>query len=322
MAETMNALMSGYGPVLELHEAPRPAPQGREVLIRTRAMALNNADGVETAENDPTGGGSGEKKIAGYEAAGEIVDVGPGVNFFQVGDVVAANATEGFAEYVTADERHTIAFSDDVEITTQAASTTALLTEYGSITVGRFKEGQSVLVTGATSAIGTVGVQILRELGAGRIIATSRTQERADLLLAYGADHAIVSDETMTDKIMELTAGQGVDLVIDHVGGRTLTDAMACSADYGNLVSVGRLGGTLATIDQNYLNFRHLTIHGTSYGFSDPDQLGDVNAALPETVKANIHPIVDSVYTVADVDKALDRLRDSGLFGKVTLTWE
>ncbi|KGN31439.1 alcohol dehydrogenase [Knoellia sinensis KCTC 19936] len=260
MTETMRALVSGRGPEWVLADVPVPQPAPGQVLIRNRASATNNADLPMLAEADPSSGGSGEQFIAGFEYAGEVDALGADAGAWQVGDLVMGTFPSAFAEYVVADHRFVLPRPARLAPEVACALPTALLTEFGALRVAGFEAGQSVLVTGATTGIGLIGVQIAKAVGASRIIATTRGGAKKELLVGVGADVVMVTDEEdLTEAVLAATDGKGVDVVLDHVAGETFAQCLPATAEDGHVVNIGRLAGPASTIDLDALSYRHLT---------------------------------------------------------------
>ena len=175
MTKTMRALIGGRGPTWALDEILVPEPAPGQVLIRNRASATNNADLPMLDAADPTNGGTGEEFTAGYEYAGEIAAVGEDAGGWQVGDPVMGTFPSAFAEYLVADHRFVLPRPDGLAAEVACALPTALLTEFGALRTAGFERGRSVLITGASTSIGMIGVQIAKTLGASQIIATTRS---------------------------------------------------------------------------------------------------------------------------------------------------
>ncbi|NLE80032.1 MAG: zinc-binding dehydrogenase [Rhodococcus sp.] len=327
MAETMRALVAGRGPEWVLAEQPIPEPGAGQVLIRNLASATNNADLPMLAEADPTNGGHGREFVAGFEYAGEIAAVGQDSGDWRVGDPVMGTFPSAFAEYLVADHRFVLPRPEGLEPEIACALPTALLTEFGALTVAGFESGQSVLVTGATTGIGMIGVQIAKALGASRIVATTRTSVKRDLLDGLGADTVIVTGEQdLTEAALAATDGKGADVVLDHVAGETFAQCLPATAEDGHAVNIGRLAGPAATIDLDALSYRHLTVHGVSFGFSRgwetvPILEGLHADVLPTIARGEIRPVIDSTVAVSEFQQAADRLRSGDAVGKIVLTF-
>lgn len=294
---------------------PAPTPGPGQVLIRSRYVALNNADVHAMQAADHT-------QVAGYETAGEVVAAGPGVAPGVVGTAVAACTPGSFAGLVAADLRHTIPVPEGLPLAEAAALPTALLTEHGALTAGGFTAGQTVLVTGATSAIGLVGVRLAQALGAARVLATTRKEAKAALLREVGADDVLVGTDHLAARVRDLTSGDGVDLVLEHVAGPVLGEAIAATRRHGIVVQMGRLGGPAAEIDVDALSYRRVTVVGVSFG--DPDELGDLLSAvreriLPLVADGRVRPVLHDVIPWAEHRDAARLVRENRAVGKVVL---
>jgi NADPH:quinone reductase-like Zn-dependent oxidoreductase len=306
---------------------PVPTPGRGELLIRNRASATNNADLPMLAEADPTSGGTGKEFVAGFEYAGEVVAVGEEAGGWRIGDPVMGTFPSAFAEYLVADHRFVLPRPEGLAPEIACALPTALLTEFGALTVAHFRSGQSVLSTGATTGIGMIGVQIAKALGASRIITTTRSAGKRELLAELGADTVIVtSEEDLTGAVLAATDDLGVDVVLDHVAGDTFAQCLPATAIDGHLVNIGRLAGPASTIDLDALSYRHLTVHGVSFGFSRDWETVPIleslrTEVLPAVARGAIRPVIDNAFDVADVSQAAERLRSSDAIGKIVLTF-
>ncbi|MEU5598442.1 zinc-binding dehydrogenase [Streptomyces sp. NPDC020298] len=326
MTATMTALFGGTGPDWTPRQVPVPKPGPGQIVVRAHAVALNNADAAMLAAADPTAGGSGKEYQAGYEFAGEIAVVGDGVDTATVGQRVMGTTPASFAQYVAADHRHVLPIPDGLDFTEACALPTALLTEHGALTSGGYQPGQSLLITGATSSIGLIGVQIARALGAGPIVTTTRSAGKHSLLEQAGADTIVVtSEQDLTQAVLDATAGEGVDLALDHVGGQTFAACLPATKVDGTVVNVGRLDTAAATIDLDALSYRHLRVHGVSFGFTRAAELGAVIAAagqdlLPAVADGRVRPLIDSILSFNTADQAVTRLRSHRALGKIVLT--
>ncbi|MFH9612016.1 zinc-binding alcohol dehydrogenase family protein [Streptomyces sp. NPDC017448] len=326
MPETMTALFGGSGPHWTVRRVPVPQPGPGQILVRNRAVALNNADVSMLADADPTSGGTGKEYRAGYEFAGDVAAVGDGVDTPAVGDRVMGTTPESFAQYVLADHRHMVPIPADLGYEDASALPTGLLTEHGAMMTGGFEKGQSVLITGATSSIGLIGVQIARALGAGQIIATTRSAGKRDLLGRAGADIVVVTGEQdLTHAVLDATGGEGVDLVLDHVGGQTFADCLPATRVDGSVVNIGRLDKAESTIDIDALSYRHLRVFGVSFGFTRAAELGAVLSAAaaqvgPAISEGRVRALRDSTFGLENAAPAAERLRSHQAHGKIVLT--
>lgn len=270
MASTMAALTVGPESTWKLREVPVPEPGPGQVLVAPRAVALNNADLAELDAGPPDD--QSGARVAGYEFAGQVAAVGPGVAGTAAGERVMGTAPASFAPYVVVDHRHLLPIPEGLAFPDAATLPTGLLTEHGALRAGGFQPDQTVLITGASSGIGLLGVQIAHALGAGAVLVTTRTAAKTTLLRDAGADAVLVTgNDDLTEQILKATGGAGADLVLDHMGGQTFADLLPATRIGGSLVNLGRLDRAASTVDLDALSCRNLTVRGVSFGFTRPE---------------------------------------------------
>src|SRR4051794_17984806 len=236
----MRAYVSGENTPLTLTDRPVPTPGHDEVLIRTRAAALNNSDLTP----------SGDDHIAGFEFAGDVIEVGADAPAQLRGARVMGIASGALAEIVVAHHRHVVVMPETLSYDEAATLPTALATEHGALTLGEVGPATSVLITAASSGIGVMGVQLAALLGASTIVATTRSPRKRSLLEQLGANAVVVTTgEDLAAGVRAATGGDGARVVLDHIGGDALADAVAAASDGGDVISVGRLGGARGSLD-------------------------------------------------------------------------
>jgi NADPH2:quinone reductase len=311
----MNAYITGDGLGMQIKQLSIPTPGLGQVLVRTRAVALNNADLT----------GSGDAHVAGFEFSGEVAAVGEDVTSIGSGARVAGMAPGAFAPFVLVNQAHIFGIPLDLAFEDAATLPTALITEYGALTRARLKQGDSVLITAATSGIGIIGVQIAKAMGAGLVITTTRSSGKLALLKGVGADIVVNTlDEDLVEAVRAATDGEGVDVVLDHVAGEMLGRTVPAARIGGSVISVGRLSSSEATIDLFALAARQVSICSVSYGFNPPHIIGDLITALapailPAVADGRIRAVIDQVFAFTDIHAAMSRLRDGHAHGKVVL---
>ncbi|MGJ0184414.1 quinone oxidoreductase family protein [Corynebacterium glyciniphilum] len=320
MSQTMTALTATADRRWALAEVPRPVPGDGEVLVRARAVATNEVDRLQLADTTNAG------DIAGFEFAGDVAELGGRVDTWELGDTVMGTAPRAFAEYVVVDHRHIISSPEGMEPAAACALPVGLSTEHGALTKAGFSAGDSVLVTGASTGIGLLGVQVVKALGALRVLGTTRSPEKRELLSSVGVDTVIVTtEEPISEVVLAATEGEGVNVVLDHVAGQTFAECLPLTRHDGRVVNIGRLDGAAATIDIDDLSYRNLTVFGVSFGASRPVELGrnlsDLeHEVIPAVVRGHISPVVDQVLPWIRHDDAAAQLMSGDAHGKIVLT--
>jgi NADPH:quinone reductase-like Zn-dependent oxidoreductase len=272
------------------------------------------------------GGTAGNVFTAGLELAGEVEAVGPNVTAVAVGDRVMAASAGAFASFALVDHRHAMPVPRSLDWTDAAALPVGLSTEHDAlVTQGGFTAGDRVLITGASSGVGMLGVQLARALGAALVIATTTSEAKRGALAATGADVVV---DTETEKLPEVvknaTGGAGVDVVVDHVGGPRFAELLPATRIRGTIVNVGRLAGRRSTIGLDQLSFRRLRVQGTTFSVRTAEERADVYAALcadvlPAVADGGVRPIVDRVVPFDEAQRAADRMRSNRAVGKIVL---
>jgi putative PIG3 family NAD(P)H quinone oxidoreductase len=310
---------SSAGGGLEPATLPVPVPGPTEVLVRVHAASLNRADLAQRA-------GASAPTVAGLDAAGEVAALGSAVREAAVGDRVMAKVAGGYAEYVAVDARLLLPVPDRLSFAEAAASVLPLLTEYDALVdAGGLAPGETVVVHAAASGVGQWGLQLARELGAGRVLGTVRSGRSRELLTSLGADRVVdVSTERFADVVLEETREAGADVVVDHVGGPYLAENVRCLAIGGRLVDVGRLGGAEGTLDLEAVAFKRLRIVGTTFRTRSLEDhaaivAGVARDVLPAVAAGRLRPVVDRVVPLEDALEAQHALARDEPLGKIVL---
>lgn len=169
-------------------------------------------------------------------------------------------------------------------------------------------------------------MQISRALNASRIIATTWSSAKRELLERAGADTVVITGEQdLAHAVLDATGGEGVDVALDHVGGQTFAACLPATCTDGAVINIGRLDHTASTIDLDALSYRHLHVQGVSFGFTLPAELGTVIATagqklLPAVADGRVRPLIDTTLSFDTAAQAAERLRSHQAQGKITLT--
>lgn len=310
---------------LQIREIARPKPGPGELLVEVRAAGLNRADlnasrGSGIATSDALG------KPVGMEWSGVVAELGEGTEGFRPGDRVMCSGTGGYAQFAVCDAARAIPIPDSLDFEAAAVMPMALMTMHDAIvTNGLLQPGQSVLIHGASSGVGLVGLQIARHLGAALVIGSSTNPERRARLSEYGAHETIdPTSEGWSKTVLDLTGGGGVDLVVDMVSGPGFDECMKATRVRGRIVNVGRLGGIKAEFDFDLHALRRLDYVGVTFRTRSREEVAAIvrsmRADLWEAVSAGkiVCPI-DSRFPLEEAAKAHERMRSNLHFGKILL---
>jgi NADPH:quinone reductase-like Zn-dependent oxidoreductase len=322
----MRAAVLGENGV-EIRELPKPEPKSHEVLIRVCATSLNRAD-LLVASGIQHGRVGGVGARIGLECAGEVEDVGSAVSDFTTGDRVMGAAPGSYADYVVANTgRISRIPANNMTYEQAACLPVALQTMHNAIvTAGRFKCGETLLIQGASSGVGLMGMQIGKHLGAAIVMGTSTNPTRRARLKGYSCDLALdSSDPTWPEQAKKATGDKGVDLIVDMVSGGTVKGSLRAAALLGRIVNVGRLGGTKGEFNFDLHALKRIDYIGVTNRTRTQDELNEVTRLM----RAELWPAVESGKLALPIDKTfpLDRvteafamMRANAHFGKIVLT--
>ncbi len=315
----------GGRPELVWGTAPDPEPAGGEVLIAVAAAGVNRADLAQAAGGYPVPPGA--SPVLGLEVAGRIVSLGPGVSGeWRPGDrVCALLAGGGYAELAAADQRLLLRLPDAWSNTSGAAVPEAWLTAYVNLMIeGRLRAGESVLVHAGASGVGTAAIQTARRAGAA-VYATAGGEAKTAFCRELGA--AVAFDRASGDfaeAVLAATAGAGVDLVLDPVGGPYLLRNVRVLKEHGRLVCIGLLGGRSGELDLSAVLGRSLEIRGSRLrprALSEKALIvqGFARDVWPALLAGKLRVVVDRTFPMAEAGAAHEYVRANRNTGKVLL---
>ncbi len=311
--------------VLALATGPLPALRAGEVLIRVEAAGVHRVDCQQRAGGYAPPPGAGP--ILGVEVAGDVVALGADVRSLRVGDRVCALVESGgYAEYCAAPERQCLRWPAGYDAVRAAALPEAFFTVWANLyATACLRPGETLLVHGGTSGIGTTAIQLARELGS-RVIATAGTAAKCEACVRLGADAAIdYRSEDFVARVREITGGRGVDVVLDIVGGPYVSRNLQCLAQRGRLVIIAFMGGAIAeALDFRRLLVKHLTITGSTLRPRSVDEKAALAVELAERVwpildAGRCAPVIDRRFPLADAALAHARMEASEHIGKLVL---
>lgn len=328
--KTMNAIdpaAPGGPEVLTLVERPVPSPGPGEVLVRVAAVGVNRPEVMQRKGMYPPPPGA--SSILGMEFSWTIVAVGADVGAEQVGQPVCALVTAGaYAEYAVAPFGQCLPVPATLTMIEAAAIPETLFTVWTNLFERAYAtEGDTVLVHGGTSGIGTMAIALCN-LFEVAIIVTAGSDEKCRRALDLGADHAInYRSEDFVERVKAITGGAGVQAVLDMVGGDYLPRNLQCLADDGRHVSIAVQGGMTATIPIFEIMRRRLTITGSTLRPRDTLFKTLVAEELSRTVWPHVEagrlkPVIDKVFPLSAAAAAHERMEAGDHVGKIVLEVE
>lgn len=313
--------------MLQLEDAPLPVPGVGEVLIKVAAAGVNRPDVMQRLGKYPPPPGAPD--TLGLEVAGEIVQLGEGVEPTLSGmPVCALVAGGGYAEYAVAPAGQCLPVPPALSLIEAAALPETLFTVWTNVFErGYAGPGETLLVHGGTSGIGTMAIQ-LGKLFDLTVIVTCGSEAKCDAARTIGADHAInYRTADFVEQVRTFTGGKGVNVVLDMVGGDYLPRNIACMAEDGRHVSIAVQGGARAeipifTIMQKRLTLTGSTLRPRSAAFKALVAEELRRTVWPSVVEGALKPIIDHVYPLREAATAHARMDGGEHIGKIVLTTE
>ncbi|MFW5929066.1 MAG: quinone oxidoreductase family protein [Halobacteriota archaeon] len=315
---------TGYGgpDVLEPAERERPTPDEGEVLVQVEAAGVNFADVMQRRGLYP--GGPEPPYVPGLEVAGTVVEAGDDVDHDEGERVVAMVDGAGYAEYAVADVRTLFDVPETLSWEEAAGVPVQYLTAHGCLHAwGGLEAGERVLIHAAAGGVGTAAVQLASAADA-EVYGTASTDEKLALARELGADHAInYEEESFSDRVNELTDGEGVDLVLDGVGGDAFEDSFDCLAEFGRVVAYGVASGVVPSVSTPDLLFSNHSVHGYHLGRAAAVEPERVAAAVPEVQamleSGEVHVVVGGTYDLDEASEVHRALENRETTGKLVL---
>ena len=308
---------------LQVVDRPVPEPAPGEVLIRVTAAGLNRADVLQRQGHyDPPAGGT---DILGLECSGDIVSVGEGVTDLQPGTHVCALLTGGgYAEYVSVPAGQVATAPDGVSLTEAAGLMEVASTVWSNVfMMGKLKHGETLLVHGGGSGIGTFAIQLAKAFGA-TVVVTVGSEEKAAFCRELGADLVINYKEQDFAEVMT-SRGVQADVILDIIGAKYLAANVSVLATAGRLVVIGMQGGAKAELNLGALLVKRAAVMATSLRARPTGEKSAIVSAMvaqvwPLIADGTVRPIVHATYPLADVRQAHQVMEDSSHTGKILLT--
>jgi NADPH:quinone reductase len=323
---TAIAISAPGGPnVLVTQERPVPRPGDAELLVKVAAAGVNRPDVMQRMGQYPPPKGATD--IPGLELAGEVVALGPGVHRFKVGDKVTALVVGGgYAEYCAVPEPQALPLPTGLTLIEAAAMPETFFTVYPNVFErGGLKAGESLLVHGGSSGIGTVAIMLAKAFGA-RVFATAGSPEKCEACKKLGAEIAInYKTEDFVAVAKKATADKGVDVILDMVGGDYIDRNYDVAAVEGRIIQIALQASPKATVDFRRMLAKRLHHTGSGLRPRSVADKGNIARALEQKVwplvaAGEVKPVIDSTYPLAHAAAAHERMESSRHIGKIVLT--
>ncbi|MBO6539773.1 MAG: NAD(P)H-quinone oxidoreductase [Rhizobiaceae bacterium] len=319
------AISEPGGPmVLKPEKRDLPVPGEGEILIRVKAAGVNRPDVAQRTGAYPPPPGASD--LPGLEAAGEVVALGDGVTRWQLGDMVTALTPGGaYAEFCLTHETNALPVPRGFAVTEAAAIPETYFTVWHNVFErGALKPGETLLVHGGSSGIGTTAIQLASAFGS-KVIATAGNAEKCQACLDLGASRAVnYREEDFVDAVRDETGGKGADVILDMVGGSYVVRNYRAAAMDGRIVQIALLGGAKAETDFSMLMVKRLTHTGSTLRPRTVEFKGAIAAALREKVwplleERRVAPVMDMIFPLKEAWRAHERMETSDHIGKIVL---
>jgi putative PIG3 family NAD(P)H quinone oxidoreductase len=309
----------GKGYRLALVDAPHPVAGPGEMLIQVAAAGLNNADLLQARGSYPPPPGA--SAILGMEVSGTIATLGEGVRDFNIGERVCALLPGGgYAEYAVAHAGSVLPVPDGVDLVEAAGLPEAAFTAWTNIVdTGRLQDGESLLVHGGTSGIGSLAIQIFAARGT-RVFATAGSDEKCDACRRFGASRAInYRSEDFVAVVKNET--DGVDVILDMVGGSYVQRNIEAAALWGRIVNIAYQESARAEVNFAPVLTKRLTLTATTLRGRTPAQKQAIRDALLREVWPKlggaVNPVIDRTFPLAQAGQAHEFMVKTGHIGKI-----
>jgi NADPH2:quinone reductase len=322
---TVVAISKPGGPEVLLPETRAvPAPGSGEILIKVAAAGVNRPDVAQRSGSYPPPPGASD--LPGLEVAGEVVALGAGSHKHKIGDkVMSLVAGGGYAQYCIAQDAQAMAVPASLSMLEAGATPETLMTVWHNVFErGGLKAGETILIHGGSSGIGTMAIQLAKAFGA-KVIVTVGSKEKADACITLGADHAInYKTDDFVAAVKPMTDGKGPNVILDMVGGDYVERNYEAAAVDGRIVQIATLGGAKVTVNVVRLMVKRLHHTGSTLRpRSNADKAAMVAAietkVMPLLREGRIKPLMDSTFPLEKAAEAHQRMETSEHIGKIVL---
>jgi NADPH2:quinone reductase len=315
----------GAPEVLVPERRPLPTPGPGEILVKVAAAGVNRPDVMQRKGLYPPPAGAPD--IPGLEIAGQVAALGPGVTRWKVGDAVCALvAGGGYSEYCVAHESHALPVPAGTSVVEAAAIPETFFTVWSNVFErAGLRSGESVLVHGGSSGIGTTAIQLAKAFGA-HVITTAGSDEKCAACVKLGAEHAVnYKTQDFVAVTKQATAGKGADVIVDIVGGDYIERNYEAAAMDGRVLQIAFQGSPRATVDFRRIMLKRLTHTGSTLRSRPVAEKAAIARAVEEKVwpliaAGHVKPVIYRTFPLADAAAAHALMESSAHIGKIVLT--
>ena len=303
---------------------PVPTPAHGQILVKLAAIGVNRPDAAQRGGTYAPPPGASD--LPGLEGAGEVAAIGPGVTRWSVGDRVTALFPGGsYAEYAVCDQDHALAIPSGMDMVRAAALCETYFTVWVNVFMrGGLKAGETFLVHGGTSGIGTTAIQLANHFGA-RVFTTAGSEEKCQTCRDLGAELAInYKTQDFVAEVKQATGGAGVNLILCMIGGGYAKQNLQTLSDDGRLALIAMLGGPKVELNLAQIMVRRLHITGSTLRPRSDADKAEIAAQLRQHVwplldAGVIGPVMDSTFKLTEAAEAHRRLEEPGHIGKIVM---
>ncbi len=328
LPDTMQAIeiqKPGGPEVLKPATLARPGPRGEEILIKVAAAGINRPDVLQRQGGYPPPPGA--PQTPGLEVSGTVCGLGASVTRFRLGDQVCALlAGGGYAQYCTVAAANALPVPAGLSLTEAAALPETFFTVWTNVFErAALSPGESFLVHGGSSGIGTTAIQLARARGA-RVFATAGSADKCHICQQLGAERAInYREEDFVEVLQDITGKRGIDVILDMVGGDYIARNIKLAARDGRIVNIAFLQGAKAELNLLPVMLKRLTLTGSTLRIRPVSDKAAIASALEREVwpllsNGTIKPVIHATFELEEADKAHALMETSTHIGKIVLT--
>jgi NADPH:quinone reductase len=328
LPSTMTAIgikAAGGPDMLVREQRPVPAPRDGEILVKVAAAGVNRPDVMQRMGLYPPPPGAPD--IPGLEIAGEVVALGPGVKRWKTGDrVMALVVGGGYAEYCAAYESHALPLSGLSMVEAAAVPETFFTVWHNAFQRGGLKSGETLLIHGGSSGIGTTAIQLAKAFGA-RVITTAGSEKKCEACRKLGADVAVnYKSEDFVAATKAATGDKGAEVIVDMVGGDYIGRNYEAAAVEGRIVQIAFQGSPKATVDFRRIMLKRLHHTGSTLrarSVADKAAIAQAveESVLPLIVAGKVKPVIYKTFPLNEAPAAHALMESSDHIGKIVLTF-